>query len=107
MRGRAEDSKEEEEGWGEPEGEEKKRKAKATAAERATQVVRRREMKTMVVAGLWGELAEEEGEESVSKESRAADGFAESSSWEGSGVGFVDGVKIDNESEPMFWESKN
>lgn len=65
------------------------------------QVARRREMKMMVVeVGLWGELAVEDGEESVLKVSRAADGFAASSSWEGSGVGFV-GVKIDKESEPI------
>lgn len=78
-------------------GEEKKRKAKATAAERAMQVVRRRAMKTMVVVGLLGDFVADERESSVSKERRAADGFAGSSSWVGIGVGLV----MDKESEPI------
>lgn len=78
--------------------EEKKRKAKATAAERAMQVVRRRAMKTVVVVvGLLGDFVADERESSVSKERRAADGFAGSSSWVGIGVGLV----MDKESEPI------
>lgn len=49
--------------------EEKKRKAKAPEAARAMQVMRRREMKTMVVVCFWGGPEEE----SVLKESRAVD----------------------------------
>lgn len=83
-------------------GEEKNRKAKAPAAARAMQVMRRREMKTMVVVGFWGGPEEE----SVLKESRAVDWFGGSSSWTGIGVAFV-AFKMDSESEPMWFAERN
>lgn len=76
--------------------EEKKRKAKAPEAAKAMQVMKRREMKTMVVVGFWGDPAGE----SVLNESRAVDWFGASSSWAGIGVGFA-AFKMDSESEPI------
>ncbi|PON85366.1 hypothetical protein TorRG33x02_187760 [Trema orientale] len=60
-------------------GVEKKRKAKAPAAERATHVTRRREMKTTVVAVDFLEESDEDVE-SVLKERRAVVGLGGSSS---------------------------
>ena len=62
-------------GWDWGVGEEKKRKAKATAADKAMQVVRRREMKRTVVGFDFGDE-----NWSVLKERRAVVGFGGSSS---------------------------
>ena len=81
-------------------GVEKKRKAKATAAEKVTQETRIREMKMIVLVGLWRKSGIDEEEESVLKERSAVDGFAWSSSPGGDGVGFI-GVEMAGDSEPI------